>query len=244
MRFLAMPQLVALPMRCAAKGGRFYAVFEWDELRCEYVLAETVLEKTETPGLAASMESEDRTGKSLLSEPSRTVGRLFEGGQEDRSGTLPTARENEATKPARFAAGTGALPQAEESQPTFNLSEFNFSGFSCPLCGYGEKVPFTQGTLYFQCGRCHELVCGVRVREVRGSLTYRCTNKCGARGTFSNSASDEEIIATGIVGEFETCRPSPPDLPELPSPRQPRIAENDGTEGRAIIGLPPPKPKR
>lgn len=73
------------------------------------------------------------------------------------------------------------FPGYEVSEGDFAISEFDFSGWYCPCCGHAQHgaVP----SLFVQCGRCKEYVCGARVRNLgRGKSVFSCHDKCGGGG--------------------------------------------------------------
>lgn len=214
-----MSRLVALPMRCAAHGNPFHALFEWNGVRNEYVLVEAIgVEEASCP---------DGRGTEAAKPASSSLARLSRS-LVGLKGKSPGTTQPLSTEPQ----GSSSL---KESPQEFNLSKFNFSGFSCPVCGYGEKAPLTQGIAYVKCGKCNELACGVRVSEVRGSLAFRCHDKCGGGGMLRDGSS-EPMTASGVLGEF------------LPSSRATgsaaRDPENPQVPGSTAISLPPPDRER
>lgn len=222
-----MPRLVALPMRCAAQGKPFHALFEWNEVRNEYVLVETVAVEEASPPKGGSTGREVQIAEpasTSLARLSRSLVGLIRG--------KPHGPVAEALRPPADPQGS---PTLEESPREFNLGEFNFSGFSCPVCGYGEKVPLTRGITYLKCGTCQGLVCGVRVSDVRGSLTFRCHDGCGGGGTLDEGPGGP-MTASGILGEFKAS--SQANGPAAPNPEGPQLP------GPSTMNLPPPDRKR
>lgn len=107
---------------------------------------------------------------------------------------LSAGQEN-AAGPSK-AGGASAKPH--ESSCEFDLFAFNFHGFVCPACGTGRKyAPFTRAVYYVKCGRCGELVCGVRVDDVEGTLMFRCHDRCEGGGEVTTGP----VIAAGISGD-------------------------------------------
>lgn len=218
-------------MRCAARGEPFHALFGWDEVRNEYVLLETVPAENETPKKTTSAEPGVKKPKGIWALVSRFLAfliGLFAGKRSRGHDRALQARTDEAEGPSNGASGERKLSE-------FDLSEFNFNGFSCPICGYGDKVPLVAGIHYLQCGNCNELVCGMRLDVIRGSVTFRCHNECGGNGTLGTGPSGP-ITASGIVGDIKASRRA---NSAASSTLEGRTAPSE-TQSSPAIGLPSP----
>lgn len=103
----------------------------------------------------------------------------------------------------------GEAPVASRMQ--YAASEYDWSGFYCPCCGY---IPDGPSNMFVQCGRCGELVCQSNVFADSGSNVrfYKCYPACGSGG---------EI--TGSIQSYESNRSlktSAPQFSKLPGHNQ------------------------
>ena len=198
------------PCACAASGGLFHAVFV-ERTRRVYVLLETVPAEPPGRGSVSVWTTDDSC---------RTAGDDSRGVTAPRDDGPALFRQGATPRRSAGQDGGGTAPT------TFDLSEFDLSDFSCPLCGYGERTPLTGDVQIVKCGKCQELICGMRVSKVRGSLTFRCSDKCGnsrdldkARGFGRVSGATADSLPSG--------RTQKPDSPKLPSAPQARLAGGD-----------------
>jgi hypothetical protein len=220
-----MSRLVVLPMRCAAKGTPFHAVFEWNDVRKKYVLLGTVAAaEGGSPTAGSSVEKLTQAAKPALTSHGNFTRSLIELVKGHRRGEGAETPQHPTESPQ-------GPPTFKESPQEFNLKEFSFSGFSCPVCGYGEEHPLTAGVRYVKCGKCKRLVCGVGLSKAGDSMTFRCYDECGGGGTW-DGGSGKPLTTSGILGES-----MPTSQAQAPAIRGP---ESRQIQGSTVLGLPPP----
>ena len=101
----------------------------------------------------------------------------------------------------------------------FDAADFDWTGWFCPHCGHKET--------FCQCARCHEYVCGKRVRRHEdGTETFACHDGCGETGT--------------IAGHIESYKASQSHAPGANGPVSRRFPSSTRTlpQGRGHL-LPP-----
>lgn len=158
----------------------------------------------------------------------------------------------------------GAVATDRDAATDFDLEEFQFDGFSCPLCGYGKTVPLTERTQFVKCGRCRELVCGKGISKSRGSGVFRCHKQCGFEGELAGPITSAKGLVDAPTSRMMDTAPEPTakhvikaavqpkghpaiEPPAEPNPRaalDARRPENGRILGPPSRGLPPPDPKR
>lgn len=90
--------------------------------------------------------------------------------------------------PAGAAVSAQNAPSAAETtMSSLDAQEVDWSGWHCPICGYGRNG---EGRRFLQCGTCQEFVCGAKVRSVGQDIeTYECHPGCEGSGQVSGEMS-------------------------------------------------------
>lgn len=91
--------------------------------------------------------------------------------------------------PRRSSASSSERSDSGVSDQTVHPdSEYDWSGFYCPGCGY---MPRDDDSKFVHCGKCKGLVCGASVRVEEGGARYfRCHAECGGGGKITGSIEE------------------------------------------------------
>ena len=97
------------------------------------------------------------------------------------------------------------LSQAAQRVETFEAADFDFAGWFCPGCGYGQTgemaIPFVR------CSICGECVCGGRIIQIPGGpATFACRDGCGGGGRVEGRIASFD----GMTFEEPSSRLLPP----------------------------------
>jgi hypothetical protein len=88
----------------------------------------------------------------------------------------------------RSTSQVGSVTQADSSAQSFDATEFDYSGWECPCCGYAKSGDVDP--LFVQCSTCGECVCGSRVQRIDGGgMTFVCHDGCGGSGRIEGQIS-------------------------------------------------------
>lgn len=112
--------------------------------------------------------------------------------------------------------------KATASRASFDVAEFDMSGWSCPWCQAAKGiVPFT----FVHCGSCDDLVCTGRTSMLpNGRSWFVCHDRCGTqgmtRGTLKRMDGQEPRSRKGLPAANEKSKLSGTTTPRLPWQRR------------------------
>jgi len=194
-----------LQFRCAEKGRRFIVVFTKqppsNRFRVTNVVDEQEVTGQDEPQssiklLEGSVQRMLVPISAVVAEAAKLIQNFLPASQNTR--TIQSAKSAPIVKttpkspnPTGSTGASGSRtqpPPSSKRQPAenYDLSEFDFTGFYCPCCGHGKTAVQHR---FIRCSRCHELVCGARVKQTPdGRLAFACYDRCGNRGFISGGA--------------------------------------------------------
>lgn len=82
-------------------------------------------------------------------------------------------------RPRQSGSGAGAS-YTEPGVQSFDMEEFDFTGWVCPWCGLDPKG---RGPEFIRCGKCNEYICAGRTVDDM----FRCHDGCGRQGKADGS---------------------------------------------------------
>jgi len=165
-----------LMFRCAKTGERFAVVFVKQPSDSRYRVV-NVFKERETTAKSGTGD----TAKALP-QPRQFAENAIVQVRSILSRLLPTQRKPTHIEPTEQKREQFKGAHTHQTAPNndFDAKDFDFAGWYCPCCGHG-KAP-TSSTLFFQCGRCGEYVCGSRVEILpNGQRMVSCHDGCGNR---------------------------------------------------------------
>lgn len=129
-------------------------------------------------GVGVTTNTEQRTVQFRCAETGKPFFVLFTRYGPSHKFQLVSVSKNPETPSSRCQQHASGTP--DHRQKSFDASDFDWTGWFCPHCGHEET--------FCQCARCHEYVCGKRVRRLQdGTQTFACHDGCGETGVMTGN---------------------------------------------------------
>lgn len=179
-----------LQFRCAETGRRFVGVFVRQAPSRRFRFINAIDEKDLTGHEAPAAGWKKPRSAGQLQTPA--VAGLLGGATNLAQRVAMLARNAQAIATSAARAGQGGGPHTEPGAESFDINEFDFTGWYCPCCGYAKDTPVRHR--FIRCGRCHEYMCGARVKQLPdGKFYFRCHDRCGHSG----------VLGEGTIGSMK-----------------------------------------
>ncbi len=218
----------ALRFRCAVTGRRFVVVFSRLSQIARFQVKE-VLDEKDDPDAQARYGS--------------TAGQLVEGIDKLLPGTTGLVTgivrfvkgfltpypdpprlggpqsQSQSKSQSNTSRQSGASPRHKAGMGSFDIKDFDFTGWYCPCCGYGKGQ--LVHSRFVHCGTCGEYVCGGKIRQMpNGTYHFSCHSRCRGGGVLGQgtmtSLSGLNVDARGpdlLAGKRDQLPPPRPALP-------------------------------
>lgn len=100
---------------------------------------------------------------------------IFERFSENHKFQISRIEKHEKSTAKNISPLNGLFSGSMSESKSFDVNEFDFSGWACPYCGDDRRI---------HCTACEYVVCGKRMRVLPdGREAYACHDACGNTGT-------------------------------------------------------------
>jgi len=129
-------------------------------------------------GAGGSANVEQRTVQFRCAETGKAFFVLFARYSPSHSFQLVSV--SKASEAATVVGRHATSRTGYDRRKLFDASDFDWTGWFCPHCGFKET--------FCQCGKCGEYICGKRIRRLQdGTETFACHDGCGETGKITGS---------------------------------------------------------